>query len=38
VSSLLDGITGFLSAPASEATMRRLGPVDEASSVGLRLL
>jgi AcrR family transcriptional regulator len=38
VSSLLDGITGFLSAPASEATMRRLGPADEASSDGLRLL
>ena len=29
VSSLLDGITGFLSAPASEATLRRLAdPLD----------
>jgi AcrR family transcriptional regulator len=38
VSSLLDGITGFLAAPASEATMRRLGPAAEASSDSLRLL
>src|SRR4029453_4652106 len=28
--SLFDGLTGFLSAPASEATFRRLGPADEA--------
>jgi AcrR family transcriptional regulator len=32
--SLFDGLTGFLSAPASEATLRRLGPADE---VGLHL-
>jgi AcrR family transcriptional regulator len=38
VSSLLDGITGFLVAPVSEATMRRLGPAAEASSDSLRLL
>ena len=38
VSSLFDGITGFLAAPASDATMRRLGPAAEATSDSLRLL
>lgn len=38
VSSLLDGMTGLLSAPASDSTMRRLRGVDESTTHRLRLL
>ena len=38
VSSLLDGLTGFLSAPASDATLRRLGSAGNAVPRRLRLL
>ena len=38
VSSLLDGITGFLSAPASDTTLRRLGGPGRATPHRLRLL
>jgi hypothetical protein len=38
VSSLLDGITGFLAAQASRQTIRRLGPAAEVSPHGLGLL
>ena len=36
--ALFDGITGFLSAPASQATVRRLRGVDDAAPQRLRLL
>jgi len=36
--SLLDGISGFVSAPASDATLRRLGTTDTAGQHDLRLL
>jgi AcrR family transcriptional regulator len=38
VGSLLDGITGLLSAPASEATLRRLSDARGSDAEGLRLL
>jgi AcrR family transcriptional regulator len=38
VSSLLDGITGFLAAPASDATLRWLGRADKVAEQRLRLL
>jgi AcrR family transcriptional regulator len=38
VNALFDGITGFLSAPASQATVRRLRGVDDAAPQRLRLL
>jgi len=38
VSALLDGITGFLSAPASDATIRRLSGAGDAATRRLRLL
>lgn len=38
VSALLDGIIGFLDAPASEATVRRLGRVGDVAPNRLRLL
>ena len=38
VNALFDGITGFLSAPASQATVRRLRGVDDAAPHRLRLL
>lgn len=38
VSSLFDGITGFLTAPASDATLRYVGPPTEPSTPDLRLL
>lgn len=38
VSSLLDGITGFLSAPASDATVRQVGGLSDTDPDRLRLL
>jgi AcrR family transcriptional regulator len=38
VSSLFDGITGFLTAPASATTLRKVATAPEAESPGLRLL
>jgi hypothetical protein len=38
VSSLFDGITGFLTAPASAATLRRVAPAPETDSPGFRSL
>lgn len=36
--SLFDGLTGFLTAPASDATLRRIGDADASGGARLRLL